>query len=118
MSRLRRLLNPETKQQQLLRMKLPPEQAMSACRGAVSDFGWAAVEGPPGSGRLKVDEDFTKLCCGAYPVVLQIELQPQSDGGTSVAMEGTVPGVGARSSSHLSNRMRAFALALARRNAA
>ena len=118
MSRLGRLLNPETRESQELRVQLPPTEAIEACRDAVHAIGWEAVSGSP-EGRLTAREDIAKLCCGDSPVRLEIELQPENGGRHSVVnVEAFVAGVGGVATKHLHIGMRAFALSLARQGRA
>lgn len=120
MSRLRRMLNPETRDTQELRMHAPPAEVAGLCREVVAHLGWSATEreGEGGEPRMTVREDIGHLCCGESPIRLEVELREASGGGTTAVIEGIVPGVGGIASKHLHQCMRAFALLLGRRDRA
>lgn len=117
MSRLRKLLNPETRETQELRMHAPPAEVMELCREVVALLGWAAEEDETGT-RMTVREDIAYLCCGDSPIRLEIELREAPGGGSTAVIEGIVPGVGGVAAKHHRRSMRAFALLLGRRDRA
>jgi hypothetical protein len=113
-SRLRRLLNPESRDHQELTVALPPDRAMEACLGAVEDLGWAAKRGED-KGRLTVMEDFTKLHCGDSPLRIEIQVRPDNGGSSSkVEVEAVLPGTGGVTNKHLSEGSMVFALYIGR----
>lgn len=115
MSRLRRILNPETRDVQELRLLASPEQAMDLFRDIVEKLGWRRDEGER---RMTVHEDIAHLCCGDSPIRIEVELRDGEDGGTTAIVEGIVPGVGGVADKHLHQSMRAVVLMLGRRDRA
>jgi hypothetical protein len=116
MSRLKRILSPESRDHQELTVALAPGQALEACRAAaVEDLGWAAKPGGD-EGRLTILEDFTRLNCGDAPIRMEVEVRPENGGERStVNLEAIVPGVGGVTNKHLTEGVMVFSLYLARR---
>ena len=112
MSLLRRLGKPETRERQELRLPVPPDEALAACRAALAEMNWSVES--PGPGRLRSREDISMLHCGHAPMDLEVEVRQAERGGSIVDAEGVVAGAGAVASKHLSQAMKAFVRVMAR----
>jgi hypothetical protein len=117
-SRLGRLLKPETRDQQELRLHSTPERAWELCREVVGVLGWRSSEDHAGERRMTILEDPAHLNCGDSPMRLEVTVREGESAGSVAEIEGVVPGVGGVADKHLHTTMRAFALMLGRRDRA
>lgn len=112
MSLLRRLAKPETRERQELRLPVPPDRAIEACREALAELNWSIES--PGPGHLSSREDISMLHCGHSPMNLEVEVRPGEAGGSILEAEGVVAGAGAVATKHLTQAMKAFVRVTAR----
>lgn len=120
MSRFARLLKPESRDSQELRLHSDPDQAMDLLREVVGVLGWDATESTDEDGRHRVTivEDPAYLSCGDSPIRIEVGLHDDERGGSVARVKGIVPGVGGVADKHLHHSMRAFVLMLGRRDRA
>ncbi|MCE3266741.1 MAG: hypothetical protein K0S15_1450 [Solirubrobacterales bacterium] len=120
MSRFARLLKPESRDSQELRLHSDPDQAMDLLREVVGVLGWGATESADEDGRHRVTivEDPAYLSCGDSPIRIEVGLHDDGSGGSVARVKGIVPGVGGVADKHLHQSMRAFVLMLGRRDRA
>jgi hypothetical protein len=119
-SRLARLLKPESRDSQELRLHSDPDHALDLLREVVGVLGWGATESADEDGRHSVTiiEDPAYLSCGDSPIRVEVGLRADGSGGSVAQVEGIVPGVGGVADRHLHQSMRAFVLMLGRRDRA
>jgi hypothetical protein len=113
-SRLRKLLNPQTTDHQELRVPLPPERTLAECEEIADEFGWDRKRDPDDPGRLTITEDISRLTPDQSPVRLEVEVR-QGSGGSAVDFRASVAGVGGLANNHLRDCVLAFVVVLGRR---
>ena len=116
MSRLQKLLKPQTTDHQELRVSLPPERTLAECEEIADEFGWNRERDPADPRRLTIMEDFTRLTPEKSPVRIEVEVLPgKSSGESAVEVNSSVPGVGGVANNHLRDCVLAFVVVLGRR---
>ncbi len=97
-----------------LKLELPRERALAACRAAIVSIDWELTE--DGSDRLRGRQDPARLCCISAPVAVEIVLTKAGE-RTMVALHGTVPGFGPVAGRDLRAAMWLLAAAIGRTSA-
>ena len=81
----------------VLKLVVPREVALSACRAALNEMGWHVIGGSADA--VDAREDPVRLCCRQSPAETQLRIS-ELDHGSAIAIETRVPGFGPVSSVH------------------
>lgn len=99
---------------QHLKLTMPADRALAACRGAIADLGWEIDEAAT-ERRLVGREPPWDLCCIASPGTIEVRVSESGEGASQVDLTGSIGGIGPVSAVQLKERMDAFARRLLRR---